>query len=98
MTWHQWHQTASRSRSTKRFSRLASAKTLSDQGCQFRWGFGGAGCWASAGKAISSIRRMARNGVLIVICKIVRLGQGVGFDKQDEKRRRKINTEKCGER
>src|SRR5258706_7554783 len=37
ITWHQWHQTASRSSNTKRWSRLASAKTASDHGRQFRW-------------------------------------------------------------
>src|ERR1700692_1582895 len=35
MTWHQWHQMASRSRSTKRCSRFAWENTPSDQGSQF---------------------------------------------------------------
>src|SRR5262245_46726609 len=34
MTWHQWHQTASRSSNTNLFSRLACSKIVSDQGCQ----------------------------------------------------------------
>src|SRR5208282_5810043 len=36
ITWHQWHHTASRSSSTKRFSRRACSKTDSDQPTQLR--------------------------------------------------------------
>ena len=34
MTWHQWHQTASRSMITNLCSFFAAAKAASDQGCQ----------------------------------------------------------------
>src|SRR6266853_1207762 len=34
ITWHQWHQTATRSSSTSFFSAFARSKTLSDHGCQ----------------------------------------------------------------
>src|SRR5271156_237175 len=60
MTWHQWHQTASRSSSTKRFSRLASAKAWSDQGCQFKCGLGAADFCASAG--VATIRSRSETG------------------------------------
>src|SRR5579864_2198397 len=35
MTWHQWHQMASRSRTTNLFSRLAWSKMASDQSCHW---------------------------------------------------------------
>ena len=72
ITWHQWHHTASRSSSTKRFSRFASANTASDHGRHFNRSACCASCflersavWANAAFAKNAVHKQAVRIVFI---------------------------------